>query len=113
MKKPCDTMKDGLPAIPHGNVGEWGELYPKLAGWMTESCWEDGSAKQAAKLFVALSRGQWVFTLKASGLGLILEASVEFPQDGFLALEVMLTMDNPPWRVDPWEKVAQARRKKT
>jgi hypothetical protein len=112
MKKPSDTMAGGLPMIPHADCGEWTASYPKLAGWMTDAVWDDGTVKQPAKLFVAISRQQWVFTLKAVGLGLILEAPVDLPEMGLEALESLLSADPVPWRVDPWEKVQQARKAK-
>jgi hypothetical protein len=104
--------EDRLPALPHAAAGEWAILYPTLAMWLTLSAWDDGSHKAAGKLMVAIVRGRWVWTLKATGLGLMMEVETQLPEHGPEALEALLNASPPPWRVDPWEKVQQARKKK-
>jgi hypothetical protein len=108
MQKPSSEQAAKAGTSPHADGGTWAEAYPRLTEWLVEPAWDDGSSKAPAKVFLSAQRGRWLWTLKAVGLGLILEVEVEDPAEGPAALEAALGAKTIPWRVDPWE---QAKRK--
>jgi hypothetical protein len=84
--------------------GTWREKYPKLLAMLTDPVWDDGSPRSPCKLFINVERGSWVITLKEVNQGVVLDASVQTPDEMVPALEALLCLARVPWKHDPWAK---------
>lgn len=93
----------GLPSKePLALRGFWEKELPELASFMVDSHYDDGSPRQAGKLFIAIQNGMWVATLKDPNQGLELSVMVVAPEQIMQALDAALSSTAPPWRVDQW-----------
>lgn len=103
----------GLPNNePLADGGTWLSTMPELVSHLVDPTYDDQTPRKTSRLFVVVERGQWVATLKDLNQGLILEVTVDKPEQLFPALEALLKSDRPPWRVDPWAKAQSFKKKK-
>jgi len=109
--RPASPTGNGGPLPPHANPGKWALACPNLAGYLTDPTWPDGAPRVASRLFITPVNGNWEYTLKEPGTGLLLVVVVEDPDQGLPALEALLSCPNPPWRADPWARSVKTKKK--
>lgn len=113
MARKVEVTKQGLPNLePLADGGVWRKELPELTSHLVDPTYDDQSPRKVGKLFLQVERGMWVVTLKDMNQGLILEVTVERPEQAMQALEAALKQPQPPWRVDPWARPQANRRKK-
>jgi hypothetical protein len=96
---------------PHADPGRWGEFAPLVCGYLTDPTWPDGTPRVPARVFITPGGGHWEFTLKEPSTGLLLVCTTALPDEGIPTLEQLLKGVNPPWRADPWARVAKGKKK--
>lgn len=113
MAKKVDIASNGLPdLIPLADAGQWRDMYPLLAGYMTDSNYDDGSVRRPGRLFITAERGNWSATLKDPDQAIELTVATSRPEELWAALEAALSLPKPPWRADQWAKPRPGKRNK-
>lgn len=110
--KPTVGSGKGAAANKVAPGGGWEKKYPLVLGFMTDQCWDDGSARVPCKLFTNVEAGRWTLTLKEPNLGVLLTVAEEDPELLLPALEALLAAPVIPWVADPYHRPVGKRRSK-
>lgn len=85
------------------DAGEWGSMFPLLAGWVCDSSYPDGTPLGAVQLQIRRDGGVIRASLKVSDQGgLMLRGVGADPVSALLSLEVLLSSESCPWEKDPY-----------
>ena len=84
--------------------------YPHLWRYLTQTRWEDGTARQPSSLSIFSQHGKWTIMLAEKNWGLILFATADRLEGLWEALDARLADPRADWREDRKSADAKAKR---
>lgn len=106
-KPPAHVGADG-PALAAPE--DFTDLFPHLWSFMTQTRWEDGTARLPSTVSVFLQHGKWTACLTEKNWGLILFATADRLEGLWEALDARLAEPKADWRQDRKVAGQQAKR---
>lgn len=102
-----------IPPAPAAEASKALDAVPLLRGYLLDATWEDSTeAREPSTIIVRPGGGAFNVTLKDPSTCSQLRLRVPKWEAILGALEALLTADNPPWELDPWQAERSRGKKK-